>query len=90
MELLFRKLSSSLNSALDKCDNVIIMGNINIDTHDIHHSGYTKLISFCDICGLSYLVKVRHVSLKAIVRQWASYLRINLDVFKIPLFLKLV
>ena len=32
MELFFRKLSSSLNSALDKYDNVIIMGDINIDT----------------------------------------------------------
>ena len=57
MELFFRKLSSSLNSALDKYDNVIIMGDINIDIHDIHHSGYTKLMSFCDSYGLSNLVK---------------------------------
>ena len=57
LELFFRELSFSLNSALDRYDNIIIMGDINIDTHDIQHSGYTKLISFCDIYGLSNLVK---------------------------------
>ena len=40
--LFFRELSSSLNLALDKYNNVISMGDINIDAHDIHHSGYTK------------------------------------------------
>ena len=35
----------------------MIMGDINIDTHDIQHPGYTKLISFCDVFGLSNLVK---------------------------------
>ena len=35
----------------------MIMSHINIDTHDIHHSGYTNLISFCDIYGLSNLVE---------------------------------
>ena len=31
--------------------------DINIDTHDIHHPGYTKLTSFCDFFGQSNLVK---------------------------------
>ena len=31
MELFFRKLSSSLNSALEKYDNIIVMGDINIE-----------------------------------------------------------
>ena len=57
LELFFRELSSCLNTALDKYDNVMIMGDINIDTHDIHHPGYTMLISFCDVFGLSNLVK---------------------------------
>ena len=57
LELFFRELSFSLNSALDKYDNVMIMGDIKIDTHDIQHPGYTKLISFCDVFGLSNLVK---------------------------------
>ncbi len=57
LELFFRELSFFLNSALDKYDNVMIMGDINIDTHDFQHPGYTKLISFCDVFGLSNLVK---------------------------------
>ena len=56
LELFFRELSSSLNSAMDKYDNVMIMGDINIDTHDIQHPGYTRLSSFCDVFGLSNLV----------------------------------
>ena len=45
MELFFRKLSSSLYSALN---NVIMLQlwAINSGTHDIHHYGYTNLISF--------------------------------------------
>ena len=57
LELFFRELSFLLNSALDKYDNVMIMGDINIDTHGFQHPGYTKLISFCDVFGLSNLVK---------------------------------
>ena len=41
---------------MDKYDNVMIMGDINIDTHDIQHPGYTRLSSFCDVFGLSNLV----------------------------------
>ena len=57
LELFFRELSFLLNSALDKYENVMIMGDINIGTHDFQHPGYTKLISFCDVFGLSNLVK---------------------------------
>ena len=46
-----------MNSALDEYDDVMIIGDTNIDTHDIHHPGYTKLISFCDVFGLFNLVK---------------------------------
>ncbi len=57
LELFFKELSLSLNSALDKYDNALIMGDINIDTHDTQHPGHAKLISFCDVFGLSNLVK---------------------------------
>ena len=33
------------------------MGNININTHDTQHPGYIRLISFCDVFGLSNSVK---------------------------------
>ena len=45
LEPFFRELSSCLNKALDKYDNVMIMGDINIDTHDVQHLGYTKFLS---------------------------------------------
>ena len=57
LELFLNELSSSLNSALDKHGNVIIMGDMNIDTHDIKHYGHTKLNSFCDVFGRSNIVK---------------------------------
>ena len=43
LEVSVRKLSS-LNSALDKYDDVMIMGDANIDNHDIQHLGYSKLM----------------------------------------------
>ena len=57
LELFFKELSSSLKSALDKHDNVIIMGDIHIDTPDIMHYGHTKLNSFCYVFGLSNIAK---------------------------------
>ena len=55
----FANLSVSLNQALDRYDNVIVMGDINIDTRDSQHPGYNKLASFCDVFGLSNLVTTK-------------------------------
>ncbi len=55
----FSALSLSLNSALDKYDNVIIMGDININTFDKADAAYQKLASFCDVFGLSNLVTAK-------------------------------
>ena len=52
----FKALSTSLNSALDRYENVIIMGDINIDTQEPQQPGYNDLMSFCDVFGLSNLV----------------------------------
>ena len=56
LDIFFSHLSTSLNRALDKYDNTIIMGDINIDTHSKTDPGFDKLVSFCDIFGLSNLV----------------------------------
>ena len=37
----------------------MIMGNINIDTHDIQHPRYAKLTSFCDVFGFNNLVQIK-------------------------------
>ena len=55
----FANLSVSLNQALDRYDNVIVMGDINIDTQDSQHLKYNKLASFCDVFGLSNLVTTK-------------------------------
>ena len=44
----------SINRALDKYDNIIIMGDVNIDTHS-----FDKLACFCDVFGLSNLVTLK-------------------------------
>ena len=59
LDTFFVDLSVSLNQALDNYDNVVVMGDINIDTHDAQHPGYNKLASFCDIFGLSNLVTTK-------------------------------
>ena len=55
----FANLSVSLNQALDRYDNVIVIGDINIDTQDSQHPGYNKMVSFCDVFGLSNLVTTK-------------------------------
>ena len=65
MEVFFRELSSSLNSALDKYDDVMIMGDINIGTHDIHHPGKSPIALFRSQTAVSaFCVQSRHVCLQ--------------------------
>ena len=46
----------SLNKVLDVYDNVIGMGDINIDTLDNQKPGYISLKVFCDVFGPSNIV----------------------------------
>ena len=48
-----------MNSALDKYDNVILMGDININTFDKEDGANQKLVNFCDVFGLSNLVTAK-------------------------------
>ena len=54
--LFFKDLSIALNCTLDKYENVIVMGDINIDTLNKQDTGYNSLGSFSDVYGLSNLV----------------------------------
>ena len=56
IETFFSDLSTSLNRALDRYDNIIVMGDINIDTHNEKDPYFVKSASFCDVFGLSNLV----------------------------------
>ena len=48
-----------MNSALDKYDHVILMGDININAVDKGDSAYEKLANFCDVFELSNLMTVK-------------------------------
>ena len=56
IETFFSDLSTSLNRALDQYDNIIVMGDINVDTQNKTDPGFDKLVSFCDVFGLSNIV----------------------------------
>ena len=59
IEMFFHKLSSCINNALDKYENVVVIGDINIDGQDRRHPGFENLKEFCDVFGLENLVKVK-------------------------------
>ena len=59
MKCFFQKLSSCINNALDKYQNVVVIGDINIDGQDRRHPGFENLKEFCDVFGLENLVKVK-------------------------------
>ena len=57
--MFFQKLSSCINNALEKYENVIVIGDINIDGQDRRHPGLENLKEFCVVFGLENLVKVK-------------------------------
>ena len=59
IDAFFTDLSIKLNSALDKYENIIVMGDINIDTLNKQDTGYNRIVSFCDVFGLSNLVTAK-------------------------------
>ena len=53
----FDKLANSIDHTINIYDNVVIMGDININTQDHQSHGTNKLSEFCDIFGLQNLIK---------------------------------
>ena len=52
-----QELSKILNKAMRKYENIIIMGDVNIDLHDGKSIGYKELVNFLDTFGLQNLIK---------------------------------
>ena len=50
-------LQNSIDRAINTYDNVVSMGDININTQDHQSQGINKLFEFCDIFGLQNLMK---------------------------------
>ena len=59
IDAFFTDLSITLNSALDKYENIIVMGDVDIDTLNKQDTGYNRIVSFCDVFGLSNLVTAK-------------------------------
>ena len=53
----FERLLKSIDFAINKYENIVVMGDININTHDNHCQGINDLKQFCDILGLANLIK---------------------------------
>ena len=52
----FDKLANSTDRAINIYENVVIMGDININTQDHQSQGINKTFDFCDIFGLQNLI----------------------------------
>ena len=57
MKNVFEEIETALNKAFSIVDNVIVMGDFNIDCHNSNDSGFEFLNNFCDIFGLENLIK---------------------------------
>ena len=53
----FKDLENILNQALSKCDNIIVMGDLNINVQNYNDSDLHHLLSLCDIFCLKNLIK---------------------------------
>ena len=57
IDLFFSELTMSMNIAICKYDNIVIIGDINIDSDSELTSDFEKLSSFCDIFSFKNLIK---------------------------------
>ena len=57
IERFFSELSDSMNKMIVKYNNIILMGDINIDSDDKKSPGFKNLMNFKDLFGLSNLIK---------------------------------
>ena len=66
LQMFFQELEISVDKATSAYDNVIVMGDINIDTSCTTTAGYTKIEDLMDIFGFENLIKDKtcHVSTK--------------------------
>ena len=53
----FEKLSRVVDLAITKYNNVVVLGDINVDTQDSNSPGLNKVQDLCDVFGLKNLIK---------------------------------
>ena len=57
LDIFFEKLTKSLSKAINKYDNLIVMGDFNIDLNKTDGIGFGKLEECCDNFNLTNIVK---------------------------------
>ena len=57
IDTFFAELTISLSKAVNKFDNLIVMGDFNIDITKENFSGFDKLEELCDTFNLTNLIK---------------------------------
>ena len=55
----FEELTDSLGRAISNYDNIILMGEFNIDIKKENSIAYDKLVEFCDTFNLANLVNLK-------------------------------
>ena len=53
----FDELENTLNKALSKVDNIIVLGDINIDCHNPNHNDFDYINTLCETFNLKNLIK---------------------------------
>ena len=57
VKVFIETLETCLNKALSRYDNLLIMGDLNIDTQNLKDAGFNALDCFCDTFNLKNLIK---------------------------------
>ena len=57
LDIFFEELTNSLSKAVNKYDNLIVMGDFNVDLNKTDCIGFGKLEEFCDNLNLTNIVK---------------------------------
>ena len=57
IDLLFNELTKLIDLAVNKYENIVAVGDFNIDISDSGSHGYQRLEQFSDIFSLQYLIK---------------------------------
>ena len=57
IDLFFNELTKLIDLAINKYENIVVMGDFNIDISDSNSHGYQRLEQFSDIFSLQHLIK---------------------------------
>ena len=76
MNKFFEETTMSLDMALKKYENCIIMGDFNIDMDKPDSTTCAQLNHFCDVFDLSYMINEKTCfSKKPLIKDWPNFIK---------------